>query len=107
MTVYVDESIHPFGRMTMCHMWADTLDELYRMVDTIGVQRKWLQRPAGLGLVGMDASWIHFDIAKAKRALAVKAGAVETDRYGPLYWRACRDGNIAGMRMIDDLRKRH
>ena len=77
MSVYVDEARHPFGRMLMCHMWADTLPELYVMVDCIGVQRKWLQQPP-------KASWVHFDIAKGKRALAVAAGAIETDIYGPL-----------------------
>lgn len=77
MTVYVDEARHPFGRYIMCHMWADTLDELLAMADRIGVQRKRLQQPP-------KASWLHFDIAKSKRRLAIAAGAVETDRFGPV-----------------------
>lgn len=77
MSVYVDPSAHPYGRMMMCHMWANTLDELLDMVDAIGVQRRWLQQPP-------KASWVHFDIAKGKRALAVQLGAIETDRFGPL-----------------------
>lgn len=76
MACYVDDAVHPFGRMIMCHLWADTLDELLAMVDRIGVQRKWLQQPP-------KASWVHFDISKGKRALAVAAGAIETDRFGP------------------------
>ena len=76
MAVYVDASVHRLGRMVMCHLWADTEDELMAMVDRIGVARKWVQRPP-------HASWLHFDIAKSKRALAVAAGAIETDRYGP------------------------
>lgn len=77
MAVYVDNARHPFGRYRMCHMWADTRDELFAMVDLIGVQRKWFQCPP-------KASWEHFDITQSKRALAVAAGAIETDKYGPV-----------------------
>ena len=77
MTVYVDDVRLPFGRMIMCHMWADSFDELLAMADRIGVQRKWLQQPP-------KASWVHFDISLGKKALALAAGAVLTDRYGPL-----------------------
>lgn len=70
MAVYVDDMEAPFGRMIMCHMYADTSEELLSMADKIGVQRKWIQHPG---------TWReHFDIAKVKRALAVKYGAVET-----------------------------
>lgn len=85
MAVYVDTMQAPFGRMVMCHMWADSRDELFAMADRIGVQRKWFQRPDSPdALPGMSASWEHFDIAKSKRALAVRHGAIETDMYGPV-----------------------
>ena len=42
MSVYVDNMQAPFGNMVMCHMWADTDDELLAMADAIGVQRKWI-----------------------------------------------------------------
>ena len=74
----------------MCHCWADTRDELFVMMNLIGVQLKWFQRPAGACSFGMDASWEHFDISKEKRALAISFGAVETDQYGPLRWQALR-----------------
>lgn len=77
MAVYVDNMRAPFGRMVMCHCWADTRQELFAMMDTIGVASKWFQQPP-------KASWEHFDISLNKRALAVAAGAIETDRYGPL-----------------------
>ena len=64
MVVYVDASVYPYGRMMMCHMMADTIEELHEMVDTIGVDRKHFQGD-------------HYDICKAKRQLAVLAGAVE------------------------------
>lgn len=77
MSVYVDDMRAPFGRMIMCHLWADTSAELFAMADAIGVARKWFQCPP-------KASWEHFDIALSKRALAVERGAIETDRYGPV-----------------------
>lgn len=69
--VYVDDMEAPFGRMVMCHMLADSTEELLAMADRIGVQRKWLQK------AGTPRE--HFDISKGKRALAVAAGAREID----------------------------
>lgn len=91
MACYVDPAAHPFGRMLMCHLWADTEAELLAMVDRIGVQRKWIQgHPTLSHGKHRNASWVHFDISKGKRDLAVAAGAIETDRYGPLEWQAKR-----------------
>ena len=67
MAVYVDDMRARFGRMKMCHMIADSVEELHQMADTIGVARKWFQK----------SSWSHYDIALSKRALAVAAGARE------------------------------
>lgn len=91
MAVYVDNARHPFGRLVMCHMWADSLEELLTMADRIGVARKWLQQPP-------KASWVHFDIAQSKRALAIAAGAIETDKYGPSEHVARLKGN---QKMLD------
>lgn len=85
MAVYVDDMRARFGNMVMCHMWADTDEELLSMADKIGVQRKWIQGHPTLSFgKHKRASWVHFDIAMSKRALAVRHGAIETDRYGPL-----------------------
>jgi hypothetical protein len=73
MAVYVDQGRYPYGRMIMCHLLADTRDELDEMADRIGVARKWRQT-ARCGM-------IHYDICLAKRALAIKFGAVEADKY--------------------------
>ena len=69
MTVYVDNMRASFGRMKMCHMIADSTEELLAMADRIGVQRKWLQKSG--------TTREHFDIALSKRKLAVEAGATE------------------------------
>jgi hypothetical protein len=73
MSVYVDDmhktDLGRFGRMKMCHMIADTHEELLAMAARIGVAAKWLQKPGEPGE--------HFDIAMSKRALAVQAGAIE------------------------------
>jgi hypothetical protein len=70
MSVYVDAARHKYGRMIMCHMLADTEDELHAMADAIGIERKWYQA---------TASTPHYDICKAKRELAVEHGAVEVN----------------------------
>lgn len=98
MAVYVDDPIHPFGRMKMCHMWADTEDELFGMADRIGVARKWVQRPP-------KASWLHFDIAKSKRALAVQHGAIECDRYECAAHVARLRGDTKTLECIERLRR--
>lgn len=67
--VYIDNTNASFGRMKMCHMIADTTEELLQMADKIGVQRKWIQ----------DAGQYseHFDISLGKKQLAIAAGAKE------------------------------
>lgn len=104
MSVHVDNARNPFGRLLMCHMWADTRAELFAMADRIGVARRWFQRPATAGCAGMDASWEHFDIAQSKRALAVAAGAIETDKYGPAEFTARQTGNAERLDQIARLR---
>ena len=69
LMVYVDHMRTPFRRMVMCHLFADTTEELLAIVDQIGVQQKWIQK-AG-------TPHEHFDICLSKRALAVAAGAKE------------------------------
>lgn len=67
MTVYVDDMKAPYRRMIMCHMIADTDEELHAMADRIVVARRWFQGD-------------HYDICLAKRRLAVGCGAVEITR---------------------------
>ncbi len=67
--VYIDDFNASFSGMIMCHMIADTAEELLQMVDKIGVKRKWIQ----------DAGTYneHFDICLSKKKLAIKHGAIE------------------------------
>lgn len=89
MTFYVDDVTHKYGRYVMCHLWADTTEELLSVVDKIEVDRKWIQGHPELSLEQhKKASWIHFDIALSKKKLALEAGAILTDKFGPIYFLA-------------------
>lgn len=70
MAVYVDKCRYPFRRMIMCHMIADTEDELHDMAARIGMRRAWFQ----------PKSFPHYDVSLSRRKLAVAAGAIEIDR---------------------------
>ncbi len=67
--VYVDAAVWPYGRMLMCHMVADNLEALHAMADKLGIARRWFQNKPG--------RVPHYDLCKAKRAKAIKLGAVE------------------------------
>ena len=85
MSVYVDDVRHRFGRMIMCHLWADSLDELLAAVEAIGVQRKWIQGHPTLSFgKHRNASWVHFDISLTMKDRAIARGAILTDKYGPV-----------------------
>jgi hypothetical protein len=77
VTVFVGVPMWPFGRMVMCHMVADTPGELNDMAVKIGVNLIWAQgEPDKPGRIG---DLYHFDVAKSKRALALKHGAGPLD----------------------------
>jgi hypothetical protein len=77
VAVYVDDVRNSYGRMIMCHMWADTEAELRAMALRIGVSQCWIQQPP-------KASWVHFDISIGMKRKAIQAGAILTDKYGPV-----------------------
>lgn len=99
MSAYVDDVRHAYGRMVMCHLWADSEAELFAMVDRIGVARRWIQGPP-------KASWVHFDISLEKKRLALAAGAILTDRYGPVLHVARLRGDQRRVERVLDLRRR-
>lgn len=71
MSVYVDEAIWPFGGWVMCHMLADTPEELFDMAERLGMDRRYFQ----------PRSAPHFDITTQMRAVAIQLGAIEIDKY--------------------------
>ena len=68
--VYVDDMRANYGRMIMCHMLADSDEELHAMAAKIGVARKWWQSPE-------KTSGSHYDIALSKKSLAIQYGAIQ------------------------------
>jgi len=57
----------------MCHMLADTTEELLAMANRIGLQHKWIQK------AGTPEE--HFDVSLSRRKLAIQFGAIEIDKY--------------------------
>jgi hypothetical protein len=70
--VYVDDMRAKFGRMVMCHMTADSDEELHAMATRLGMKREWHQK------AGTYKS--HYDVSLSKRALAIHFGAIEINR---------------------------
>ena len=70
MTVYVDDMRARFRDHIMCHMIADTEEELHDMAARIGIARRWYQGD-------------HYDVTMERRALAVEYGARQ------ITWRQC------------------
>lgn len=79
MTVYVDDmrapykmKRWPYRKLIMSHMFCDPIEDfhaLHRMVDIIGLSRRWFQ--------GQKAEFPHYDICQSMRKIAVQNGAIE------------------------------
>ncbi len=77
MPVYVDDLFSTRWRRRWpyyqaCHMIADSVVELFKMANDIGLKRSWFQcRPGSID---------HFDLTPGMRRKAVRAGVVALDR---------------------------
>jgi hypothetical protein len=85
MTVYVD-TLTQYGTKGKsaqvrrvfaagsCHLYTDSLDltELHAIAKCIGMRPEWFQS---------DGDLPHYDLNATRRAAAVRAGAVEADKY--------------------------
>ena len=69
--IYVDNMRAEFGRMRMCHMIADTHEELMEIADKLRLDRRWIQKR------GKPDE--HFDVCLSHRRTAVQLGAIEVD----------------------------
>lgn len=110
--IYVDDVRHNFRRMVMCHLWTDgDISELHDFAARLGLRREWFQCPPA-------ASWEHYDVTLSVKAKALAAGAILTDKYGPLWtihsrtvrnYRTADHDNLARaihwLALIADLRK--
>ena len=72
MSVYIDSEFIKFGRMKMCHMVADTEQELEDMAIQLGLKLSWWQYK------GTPKS--HFDVSKSIRQKAISLGAIPVER---------------------------
>jgi hypothetical protein len=77
VAVYVDEMVDHGRRIgragpEWCHLLADSPEELHAAAEAVGLRRAWFQSSPG--------RLPHYDIGTAaKRAQAVRNGAVEVD----------------------------
>ena len=65
--LYVDHMRHPFGRMLMNHLMADTQAELEQAIIDLGL-------PPGI-IQHRGEPKEHLDVSESKRALALRLGA--------------------------------
>ncbi len=73
--IYVDPLVKcvPKGKWRWtegCHMYADTIEELHKFADRLGMRREWFQ----------DKILKHYDLNAQRRARAICLGATPVDR---------------------------
>jgi hypothetical protein len=76
MPVYIDKANLPYRNMKMCHMIADTEEELHDMALKIGMKKSWFQK---------NASFPHYDVCLMRKKIALELGTIEVDRRALVY----------------------
>jgi hypothetical protein len=76
MPVYIDKANLNYRNMKMCHMIADTEEELHIMAAKIGMKRAWFQA---------NASFPHYDVCLMRKKKALEYGTIEVDRRTLVY----------------------
>lgn len=71
MAVYVDFANISFKQDKWCHLLADSLDELHDFASLINVDKRWFHK---------NASYPHYDITIRTREIAIRKGALPSDR---------------------------
>lgn len=71
MAVYVDNAQITWRGRKWCHLVADSLDELHQFAGVLGLRRSWFQS---------QASFPHYDVTIETRAVALRLGAINSDR---------------------------
>lgn len=65
--VYIDNFFAQYGRMKMCHMIADSEEELHQFAAKIGLKHEWFQ----------NTNNPHYDVSISYRKKAINCGAAE------------------------------
>lgn len=73
MPVYVDRLYYHGFKLygvnrASCHLFADSLEELYHFGDALGLKREWIHK-SNMGIP-------HYDISNNKRKKAIEQGAI-------------------------------
>lgn len=95
--VFVDQPLFEWRGTRWCHMWSADLEALHDLAARIGLRREWFQQPP-------KANWLHYDVTVERRTVALRLGAVETDKYGAVEHVARLRGDLAKAQRILDLR---
>lgn len=62
--LYIDNARNPYGNMVMCHMIADTNEELVEAAQKLGLKPEWIQKEG--------TAQEHFDVSAAIKQKAIR-----------------------------------